>query len=128
VATSPDGQVALLRSTAWGEAPRVLSGAQREMLRELAVAEQSEADLVDRFGAQASTLLDRLRAGGWLTVSLAYRGRPLITIVPQGPNPRNRDTLPVCPPTVPVRPDAPGRRRAGARVAALAAPRSGFTI
>jgi SagB-type dehydrogenase family enzyme len=97
VATSPDGQVALLRSTAWGERLGVLSGAQREMLRELAVAEQSEADLVDRFGAQASTLLDRLRAGGWLTVSLAYRGRPLITIVPQGPNPRNRDTLPVAP-------------------------------
>ncbi|HET9142838.1 SagB family peptide dehydrogenase, partial [Actinophytocola sp.] len=95
IATSAAGQVALLQATRWGEHIGVLSAGQREMLRELAAAEHTEAELVAKFGADVPVLLDRLRAGGWLTARFTYRGRPLITIHPHGPNrePRGADLV-----------------------------------
>ncbi|HEU5469587.1 MAG TPA: SagB family peptide dehydrogenase [Actinophytocola sp.] len=86
VATGADGQVALLRGAGWGEHIGVLSAGQRELLGELAADEHPEAALLDRFGPGTAALLDRLRAGGWLTARLSFRNRSLITVRPLGPH------------------------------------------
>jgi SagB-type dehydrogenase family enzyme len=98
VVTDVDGRIALVHSARWGERLGELSAEEQAVLYELGVAERAESELTARLGPE-STLLSRLRAGGWLTVSYAYHDRLLATVRPLGPY---RVAHPAGPPVEPL--------------------------
>src|SRR5690349_18755387 len=96
VATGADGQIALLHGARWGEHFGSLSDKELAVVRELAAGEFTEPELESKLG-RGSTLLPRLLAGGWLTVTYGAASRPLVTVRPLGPHRDPRPAPPVAP-------------------------------